>query len=101
MTNYCPDCLQYYWHLTTCPRVGKDGYAAKVGEEYDSAISPAHYQEVPGVECYDVIRHFPCTEANIIKYVWRHRSKGGVEDLRKAQWYLARLIEAEGEKSNA
>jgi hypothetical protein len=32
-------------------------------------------------------------EGNIIKYVSRWESKGGVEDLRKAQHYLAKLIE--------
>ena len=32
-------------------------------------------------------------EGNIIKYVARWRKKGGVEDLRKAEHYLAKLIE--------
>ena len=32
-------------------------------------------------------------EGNVIKYLWRHRLKGGREDLRKAQWYLDRLLE--------
>ena len=31
---------------------------------------------------------------NVLKYLWRHREKGGVESLRKAQWYLQREIEA-------
>lgn len=29
---------------------------------------------------------------NIIKYVSRFRKKNGIEDLKKAQWYLNRLI---------
>jgi len=29
---------------------------------------------------------------NSIKYLWRYRQKNGAEDLRKAQWYLNRLI---------
>lgn len=29
---------------------------------------------------------------NVLKYVSRYRKKGGVEDLKKAQWYLKRLI---------
>ena len=29
---------------------------------------------------------------NIIKYVSRFRKKSGIEDLKKAQWYLNRLI---------
>lgn len=32
-------------------------------------------------------------EGNVIKYVSRWKDKGGVEDLRKAQHYLAKLIE--------
>lgn len=32
-------------------------------------------------------------EGNIIKYIARHRHKNGVEDLKKALWYLTRLIE--------
>ena len=35
-------------------------------------------------ECYFV--------GNIIKYVSRFRKKNGIEDLKKAQWYLNRLI---------
>lgn len=33
-----------------------------------------------------------CT-SQVIKYVWRWKSKGGVEDLKKCRWYLDRLIE--------
>lgn len=35
-------------------------------------------------------------EGNIVKYVSRWRDKGGVDDLRKAQHYLKKLIEEEG-----
>jgi hypothetical protein len=31
-----------------------------------------------------------------MKYVWRYERKGGIDDLKKAQWYLQRLIEMEG-----
>jgi hypothetical protein len=34
-------------------------------------------------------------EGNIIKYVTRWKDKGGVDDLRKAQHYLAKLIETQ------
>ena len=30
---------------------------------------------------------------NAIKYLWRFDRKGGAEDLRKARWYIDRLIE--------
>jgi hypothetical protein len=30
-----------------------------------------------------------------MKYVWRYRYKNGVEDLKKARWYMDKLIEIE------
>ena len=32
-------------------------------------------------------------QGNIMKYLWRYRYKNGVEDLKKALWYLNKLIE--------
>lgn len=34
-------------------------------------------------------------EGNVVKYVSRWRSKGGIDDLRKAKHYLEKLIELE------
>ena len=31
-------------------------------------------------------------QGNILKYVWRYRHKNNVEDLKKAQWYLNKLV---------
>ena len=31
-------------------------------------------------------------KGNALKYVWRYAHKNGAEDLKKAQWYLDRLI---------
>ncbi|MCK4260339.1 MAG: DUF3310 domain-containing protein [Halanaerobiales bacterium] len=36
-------------------------------------------------------------DGSIIKYVTRRKKKGGIEDLRKATWFLGKLIEQEGE----
>ena len=38
-------------------------------------------------------------QGNIVKYLWRFRYKNGVEDLKKAQWYLNKLIEVYDDKS--
>jgi hypothetical protein len=38
-----------------------------------------------------------CT-ANVIKYIWRCESKGGIEDLKKALWYLIHMIELNEKK---
>jgi hypothetical protein len=64
----------------------------------DSVNSPAHYS-FGSIECIEAIEASMSAEAfkgalkaNILKYVWRYENKKGSEDLRKAQWYLERLI---------
>ena len=55
---------------------------------------PPHYAVVPGIECIDVVEHFPFNRGNAIKYLWRAGAKGDtVEDLRKAIWYIQREID--------
>jgi len=63
-------------------QVGGDHYKAKAVQPWDFIIAN-------GLGFLD---------GNIVKYVTRFRSKGGVEDLRKAQHYLEKLIEVEAEK---
>jgi hypothetical protein len=75
----------------------------------DFVNHPPHYQGT--IECIDAIEASMSAEAfkgslkaNVIKYVWRYETKGGVESLQKAQWYLNRLIstiEAEEAKHTA
>jgi hypothetical protein len=47
-----------------------------------------------GIETTDyIVSHsMNYLEGNIIKYVTRYKDKGGLEDLKKAEWYLTRLI---------
>ena len=54
---------------------------------------PSHYRHPSGVECIDVVEHMNFNLGNAMKYIWRHESKGGVEDLRKAIWYIGREID--------
>lgn len=68
----------------------------------DMVNSPPHYNE-SGVECIDAIAAATgegfeyYLQGNIMKYLWRYRYKNGTEDLKKARWYLDRLItEVEG-----
>tara|TARA_R100000697_G_scaffold63519_1_gene76414 strand:- start:369 stop:779 length:411 start_codon:yes stop_codon:yes gene_type:complete len=60
-------------------------------------INPTYYRK--GIETTDyIVSHsMNYLEGNIIKYVTRYKDKGGLEDLKKAKWYLARLIQ-EAEK---
>lgn len=69
------------------------------GRDYDPVNKPAHYQN-GRMECIDAIQAATedgyefLLQGNIIKYVWRYRHKDNpIQDLKKARWYLDRLIE--------
>ena len=70
--------------------------------KYDPVNKPAHYNLDGGIECIDYINacKFDYLEGNIVKYVTRYRNKNGVEDLRKAEFYLRMLIERESDNGN-
>lgn len=71
-------------------------------ENSESRVAhPAHYQTSNGLETIDVMEAFTedmagyeavCT-SNVLKYICRWKKKNGLEDLKKAEWYLKRLIE--------
>ena len=71
-------------------------------ENSESRVAhPAHYQTSNGLETIDVMEAFTedmvgyeavCT-SNVLKYICRWKKKNGIEDLKKAEWYLKRLIE--------
>ena len=69
-----------------------------VKQQTDMVNSPPHYNKA-GIECIDAIAaatgdgYEYYLQGNIMKYLWRYRYKNGTEDLKKAQWYLAKLIE--------
>lgn len=65
----------------------------------DKVNHPSHYTQ-GGIECIDALEaatinlkgiEAVCT-ANAIKYLWRWKEKGGIEDLEKSKWYIDRLI---------
>ena len=66
----------------------------------DMVNHPSHYKAKNGMEVIDVIEAFTANlegyeathTGNVIKYICRWKEKNGLEDLRKAQWYLNRLI---------
>ncbi len=69
----------------------------------DPVNHPAHYTQ-GGIECIEALKAALGFEGfksycrgNIIKYLWRTEHKNKVQDLKKARWYLDRLIE-ESEK---
>ena len=68
-------------------------------EASDPVNKPAHYN-TKGVEAIKAIEASMSDEeyqgylkGNCMKYMWRYKYKGKpVEDLKKAQWYLEKLI---------
>lgn len=74
----------------------------KIGSE-DNIISPSHYASDKGFEVFDVQEAFihelkgmsASYWCNVVKYILRFQMKNGVEDLKKAKYYLEKLIEEE------
>jgi len=65
----------------------------------DTINHPSHYTD-GGIECIEAIEAALTNEefrgyckGNCMKYIWREKHKGGTESLKKAQWYLDRLIQ--------
>lgn len=65
----------------------------------DNVNHPSHY-ETGKFECIEVMLETQGKEAvknfcicNAFKYIYRHNNKNGVEDIKKAKWYLDKYIE--------
>ena len=72
--------------------------ARRLVDKFDPVEKPAHYNQ-GGIECIDYLKDNLGSgfsfylEGNVKKYLHRWRYKNApVEDLRKAHWYLERLI---------
>jgi len=53
---------------------------------------PSHYQHPSGIKAIDVCECENFNIGNALKDLRRRNAKGGVEDLRKAEWYIQREI---------
>lgn len=69
-------------------------------------INPTYYKASPTgeahIQCIDIAEHLGFLAGNAFKYVWRAGRKNRdkkLDDLRKAEWYLDRLIEKEMDPS--
>jgi len=56
------------------------------GEHYQQAIQPVEYIHANGL---------PFIEGNVVKYISRHKRKGGAQDVEKAMSYCAMLLKME------
>lgn len=66
----------------------------------DTVNHPPHYKAHPsGVECIEITEHMGFCIGNAMKYLWRADEKhkdGGLEDLKKAVWYIERELKKRG-----
>ena len=78
-----------------------------MADDKDMVNSPSHYTQ-GSIECIEAIAQVVngldgmeamCT-GNAIKYLWRWKYKNGTEDLKKAVWYIQRMINQHEEKLN-
>jgi len=107
----CPECGEvavdgyqvekglWFWRCDACGNdFGRNAESSVPDKVGDPVSHPAHYTTGPK-EVIDAIiglgwgRDF--CRGNILKYVARYQKKNGVEDLRKAMWYLNRIVEME------
>jgi hypothetical protein len=63
------------------------------GRANDEQVGGSHYRSPIQHWDYVLANNIPYMEAQVIRYVTRWRRKGGLEDLRKAQHFLRKLIE--------
>lgn len=68
----------------------------------DDPIHPTYYMSYykDGIDCITAMKHAFGNEAvvsfcicNAFKYIWRHMSKNGEQDIEKAVWYLNKYLE--------
>ena len=81
-----------------------DQYAEIEKVRQDIINSPGHYADST-IECIDAMEAMMTPEqfigylrGNVFKYQWRYEKKNGIEDLKKAQWYLDKLVSKVNEK---
>ena len=67
----------------------------------DNVNHPAHYEQNCSLECIQVMELVFGAEAmthfcmcNAFKYMWRYKHKNGLEDLKKASWYLDYIVDS-------
>jgi len=95
-----------YRALLNKGRCGPDGSLTafvsdtNVPDKVDMVNAPPHYR-AGNIECIDAIGAALACQSDpeqafltgqVIKYLWRWPLKNGAEDLKKARWYLERLI---------
>lgn len=98
-------CYNWYKELDPAACENAEGDCCNKESNVDMVNHPSHYTQ-GGIECIDALKaatvsktgiEAVCT-ANAIKYLWRYEEKNGIEDVKKAKWYIDRLIKELEEK---
>lgn len=81
-----------------------DAYDKETPESSSNVDHPFHYAH-GSIECIDAMVETQGKEAvmafcicNAMKYLWRQSTKNGIEDVRKAKWYIDKYLELYDEK---
>ena len=92
-------CYNWYKELYQASCENAEDSCCNKEPNVDMVNHPSHYTQ-GGIECIDALKaatvsktgiEAVCT-ANAIKYLWRYEEKNGIEDVKKARWYIDRLI---------
>lgn len=100
--------MKHDFHLTSVDNSVVCGVQYRDMPTPDNVNHPRHY-ETGKYECIDVMTETQGKDAvyefcicNAFKYLYRHRRKNNVEDIKKAIWYLNKAIELhDREEANA
>ena len=92
-------CYRWYKEIDQASCENAEDICCGKESNVDMVNHPSHYTQ-GGIECIDALKaatvsktgiEAVCT-ANAIKYLWRYEEKNGIEDVKKARWYIDRLI---------
>ena len=98
-------CYNWYKEIDQAAFENTEGECCGKEPNVDMVNHPSHYTQ-GGIECIDCIKSATVGKVgieafcvgNAIKYLFRYEEKNGIEDVKKARWYIDRLIKELEEK---
>ena len=98
-------CYNWYKEIDQASCENAEDSCCNKEPNVDMVNHPAHYTQ-GGIECIDCIKSATVGKVgieafcvgNAIKYLFRYEEKNGIEDVKKARWYIDRLIRELEEK---
>ena len=92
-------CYNWYKELDQASCENAEDSCCNKESNVDMVNHPSHYTQ-GGIECIDCIKSATVGKVgieafcvgNAIKYLFRYDEKNGIEDIKKARWYIDRLI---------